>query len=74
WKLSSIIPLHKKGDKNYVENYQPISFMCVVGKVLEHCIYNRLVEHVRKLISDCQHGFIRGKSCTSQLLSVLDCI
>jgi hypothetical protein len=72
WKLSNIIPLHKKGDKNYVENYRPISLMCVVGKVLKRCIYNRLVDHVWKLISDCQHGFVRGKSCTSELLSVLD--
>ena len=71
WKLSNIIPLHKKGDKNCVENYRPISLMCVVGKVLERCIYNRLGDHVRKLISDCQHGFVRGKSCTSQLLFVL---
>ena len=72
WKLFNIIPLHKNGYKNYVENYRPISLMCVVGKVLERCIYNRLIDHVRKLISDCQHGFVRGKSCTSQLLSVLN--
>jgi hypothetical protein len=72
WKLSNIIPLHKKGDKNYVENCRSISLMCAGGKVLERCIYNRLVDHVRKLISDCQHGFVRGKSCTSQLLSMLE--
>ena len=38
WKLFNIIPLHKNGYKNYVENYRPISLMCVVGKVLERCI------------------------------------
>ncbi len=45
--------------------------MCVVAKVMERCIYNRLIVHIQNLISDAQHGFVRGKSCTGQLLSVL---
>ena len=72
WKLSNVIPLHKKGNKSYVENYRPISLMCMVAKVLECCIYNRLVDHIQKMLSDEQHGFLRGKSCVGQLLSVLD--
>ena len=71
WKLSNIIPLHKKGDKSFVEHYRAISLMCVVAKVMERCIYNRLIVHIQNLISDAQHGFVRGKSCTGQLLSVL---
>ncbi len=71
WKLSNVIPLHKKGNKSYVENYRPISLMCVVAKVLERCVYNRLIDHIQNMISAAQHGFLRGKTCTSQLLSVL---
>ena len=41
-------------------------------KVLECCIYNRLVDHIQKMLLDEQHGFLRGKSCVGQLLSVLD--
>ncbi|CAB4025210.1 Hypothetical predicted protein [Paramuricea clavata] len=71
WKLSNIIPLHKKGIKSFVENYRPISLMCVVAKVLERCVYNRLIGHIENMISVAQHGFLRGKSCTGQLISVL---
>ena len=46
----------------------------MVAKVLERCIYNRLVDHIQKMLSDEQHGFLRGKSCVGQPLSVLDCI
>ena len=71
WKLSNIIPLHKKGIKSFVENYRPISLMCVVAKVLKRCVYNRLIGHIENMISVEQHGFLRGKSCTGQLISVL---
>ena len=45
--------------------------MCVVAKVLERCVYNRLIDHIQNMISAAQHGFLRGKSGTGQLLSVL---
>ena len=64
-------PLHKKGNKAHVENYRPISLMCVVAKVLERCIYNRLIDHLHNMISEAQYGFLKGKSCTTQLLTVL---
>ena len=45
--------------------------MCVVAKVLERCIYHRLIGHIENMISGAQHGFLRGRSSTSHLLSVL---
>ncbi|CAB4005945.1 Hypothetical predicted protein, partial [Paramuricea clavata] len=71
WKLSNIIPLHNKGIKNFVEKYRPISLMCVIVKVLERCVYNRLIGHIENMISVAQHGFLKGKSSTGQLISVL---
>ena len=38
WKASRIIPLHKKGPKNKVENYRPISNLCAGSKILERQI------------------------------------
>ena len=35
WKLASLVPVHKKGDKGCVENYKPISRTCLVMKVFE---------------------------------------
>ena len=45
-----------------VTSIQSLGAMCI-----QH-FKDRLYEVVR----DCQHGFIRGKSCTSNLLEVLD--
>ena len=37
-----------------------------------HCVLNSLKDQLYNTISSCQHGFISGKSCTSNLLEVLD--
>ena len=71
WKLANIIPVFKKGDQHCVENYRPISLLCIVSKVLERCVLSKLRDHLLELINSSQHGFI-GKSCTTQLFEVLD--
>jgi hypothetical protein len=57
--------------KNEISNYQPISLLPIVSKVLERCIYDQLINHVSSELHNLQYGFLRGKSTTSQLLQVL---
>lgn len=72
WKRENIIPVHKKGNKNLVKNYRPISILSIFGKIFEKIIYNSLFGYFQenKLLSDQQSGFRRGDSCTSQLLAI----
>ena len=35
WCIHLITPIHKSGDKSSVNNYQPISLLCVISKLLE---------------------------------------
>ena len=59
--------MHKGGSKNVLDN--PISLLCVISKVLERCIYNYLRDHLSTLFDDSQHGFLKGRSTVTQLLS-----
>ena len=72
WKQGSVVPVHKKGDKSQVSNYRPISLLCILSKVMEKYIYNHIIDTVKPLIHPLQHGFMNGKSCTTQLLEVYD--
>ena len=72
WKLANVVPVHKKGDKSNVENYRPISLTSLVMKVMEKYLRDELYDKCRQFISDKQHGFLPQKSCTTQLISVLD--
>ncbi|CAB4032685.1 Hypothetical predicted protein, partial [Paramuricea clavata] len=74
WKIANIIPVYKKGEKEYAENYRPISLLSIVSKVLERCVFYNIREQLYQVIKTSQHGFTRGKSCVTNLLEVLNYI
>ena len=40
--------------------------------MLERCVFNNIKDHIYFQINPCQHGFIPGKNCVSQLIEVFD--
>ena len=54
-----------------MENYRPISLLPVISKVLERCVLAGLRDDISHLISREQPGFLAGRSCVTQLTSVL---
>ena len=42
WKIANVVPVFKKGEAEYTENYRPISLLSLVSKVLEKCVFNSL--------------------------------
>jgi hypothetical protein len=46
WRDASVTPLHKKGSKEKVENYRPISLTSVIGKLLESIVKETIVNHL----------------------------
>ena len=70
WKKKNVPPIHKKGKKDLVENYRPVSLLPVISKVHDRCLVTRLVLHVHEILYTYQHGFQKGKSCVTQLLEV----
>ena len=72
WKKADIVPVHKKGDKSEVENYRPISLLCLVMKIFERCIRDELMLRCSHLLDKHQHGFLPRKSCTTQMVPFVD--
>ena len=70
WKRANITAVFKKDDPSLSCNYRPISLLCVLSKVLERCVHSHSYYHLAPLIYKMQHGFMRGKSTTTQLLEV----
>ena len=72
--MANVAAIFKKGDKKLPENYRPISLTSVPGEILERIIRNEIVNHMTEnnLFTTCQHAFIAGKSCTTQLLEYME--
>ena len=74
WKIANVSPIFKKGSRHLAANYRPVSLTAVACKVMESLVKDAIVTHMEKnkLIADQQHGFIPGRSCTTQLISTLE--
>ena len=51
-------------------NYRPVGLTSVVGKMLESIVKEEIAGHLEKngSIKQTQHGFMKGKSCLTNLL------
>jgi len=76
WNNGNVTPLFKKGSKGKPENHRPIMLTSIPCKMLESLIKDKLVEHLdnNNLIKSSQHGFSKGKSCTTNLLAFLEIV
>ena len=74
WKCANISPIYKKGKKDDVNNYRPVSLTCILCKILESIIRDKVMEHftINKLFTNRQFGFLKGRSTVTQLLQILD--
>ena len=52
-------------------NYRPISLLPIISKVLERCIFNNIIDALTEKISNVQHGFMRNRSTSTQLMTAL---
>ena len=45
WKKANIIPIHKRGDKQTLKNYRPVSLLPICGKIFifERLIFNEIL-------------------------------
>ena len=67
WKSANVIALHKKKSKLDPLNYRPVSLTCFLCKVHEKYLRKHILKIVNSSIIDEQHGFVKGKSCFSNL-------
>ena len=74
FKLARVIPLHKGGCKQDVNNYRPISILPLISKIFEKIVYHQLSSFLDKykILSPYQYGFRKNKSTIQAVLNQLE--
>ncbi|KAK4817671.1 hypothetical protein QYF61_023950 [Mycteria americana] len=74
WRLANVTPIFKKGRKEDPGNYRPVSLTSVPGKLMDQIILSAITRHVENNqgIRPSQHGFRKGRSCLTNLISFYD--
>ncbi|KAK4819386.1 hypothetical protein QYF61_003657 [Mycteria americana] len=74
WRLANVTPTFRKGQKDDPGNYRPVSLTSVPGKLMEQIILSAITRHVENNqgIKPSQHGFRKGRSCLTNLISFYD--
>ena len=73
-KVARVVPLHKGGLKDEVNNYRPISVLPLISKIFERIIYNQLYNFLEKykILCDNQFGFRKKRSTVQAVLDLLN--
>lgn len=68
WKLSNIISIYKKGDRNACENYRGISITSSTGRLYGRILKTRIEKEADEM--EEQSGFRPGRSCTDNIFTL----
>ena len=70
WKMARLVPIHKKGPRDLIENYRPISVLPVISKIMERILYEQIYQYLsdNSLLTEYQYGFRKMHSTVSALL------
>ena len=74
WKRAIVIPLFKRDDPTKESNFRPITKVPAICKVVEKIVHKQLTNYLESqhLLSDDQHGFRKGHSTCTALLTITD--
>jgi hypothetical protein len=71
WKRYSVRSIFKKGARSNIMNYRCIAKLQTIAKFFEHCVNICLTKMVSSDISPHQHGFMKRRSTTKNLMEFL---
>ena len=74
WRKANVTPIFKSGSRMSPGNYRPISLTCIICKIMESVIRDKIVFHLvsNNLLNSSQHGFWASKSCQTNLIEYMN--
>ena len=72
--MANVLPLFKKGDRQVISNYRPVSLLPSISKICEKIVFIRLYNYLNEsgYFYHQQSGFRPGNSTVMQLIHIVD--
>ena len=70
WSYMNIIPVPKSGDLSNTNNYRGISLMCIIAKMYNRLILNRIRSVINPKLRRNQNGFRPNRTTVAQILAL----
>jgi hypothetical protein len=74
FKISKIVPIHKKNNIHLVDNYRPISLLPSISKIFEKIVFEQLYTYFdgNKYLCQSQYGFRKMHSTEHAILEAVN--
>ena len=74
WKFTIVFPTFKRGEKELIKNYRPVSHVVQVGKLVEMAVHAQIYKHfeTNKLFHPNQYGLIKNHSTATAVIHVYE--
>ena len=70
WSHMNIIPVPKSGDLSKTDNYRGISLTCIIAKIYNRMILNRIRSEIDIRLRNNQNGFRPKRTTVAQILAL----
>ena len=73
-KIAKVIPIHKSGNRQDINNFRPISLLPAFSKLLEKLMYTRIIDYIERneILYKHQYGFRKGHSSIHPIIQFLN--
>ena len=70
WSFMNIVPVPKSGDLSKTDNYRGISLICIIAKIFNRMILNRIRSKIDLRLRTSKNGFRPNRPTVAQILSL----
>ena len=73
-KIAKVIPIHKGGSTNEINNYRPISILSIFDKIIEKLMHKQLYHFlsINNVLFKNQYGFRKKSSTSLALIQIVE--
>ena len=72
WKMGEWTPVFKKGDKQAIENYRPITVLPIFGKLFEHMLCKQITTYYDHIMYPKMTAYRKQHSCETTLIGLVE--